>query len=42
MAERVFDVVGDQIEHALIITRHGYGSAFKIAPQSNSAGVVTD
>ncbi|MBL1259401.1 MAG: DUF4147 domain-containing protein [Thiotrichaceae bacterium] len=40
MAQGAFDVMGDQIEHALIITRHGYGGVFNNVSQPNSVELI--
>ncbi len=40
MAEGAFDVMADHIEHALIITRHGYGGVFKNVPQPDSLELI--
>ncbi|MCF6323132.1 MAG: DUF4147 domain-containing protein [Gammaproteobacteria bacterium] len=40
MAEGTFDVMAAQIEHALIITRHGYGGAFTNVPESHPVELI--
>jgi len=40
MTEGALDVMSDRIEHALIITRHGYGGSFNTKPQPDLVELI--